>query len=121
MAYDLLQSWLWYILHHQMKLEMSSSLSPSVFPVLWLFGALTLITPRGSLTRIFMPYFQDFAPSTDALCDDNMQTEAEKEAYLERVHIAEIRWAKRCLLAFCILLSFAIAVAVTVIATTKAH
>jgi len=89
-----------------------------VFPLFWLCGALVLITPQGLIAGIFMRWFQDFAPSMDSWCHDNL-TEAEKEAYLSRMRNAEIRWAKRCFFAFSLLLSFAIAVAVTIIAVTK--
>jgi len=91
-----------------------------LFPLFWLFGALTLITPRGSLDRIFMPWFKDFAPSADSW-RDTLQTEAEKEAYLVRVRVAEIRWAKRCLFAFSLLLCFAIVVAGTLIGVNSVH
>jgi len=91
-----------------------------LFPLFWLFGALTLITPRGSLDRIFMPWFKDFAPSADSW-RDTLQTEAEKEAYLARVRVAEIRWGKRCLFAFSLLLCFATVVAGTLIGVTSVH
>jgi len=74
-----------------------------LFPLFWFFGALTLITPRGSLDRIFMPWFKDFAPSADSWLN-TLQMEAEKEEYLARMRVAEIRWAKRCFYAFSLLL-----------------
>jgi len=81
-----------------------------LFPLFWFFGALTLITPQGSLDRIFMPWFKDFAPSADSWLN-TLQVEAEKEEYLARMRVAERRWAKRCLYAFSLLL-FLIAAAV---------
>jgi len=89
-----------------------------LFPLFWLFGALTLITPQGSLDRIFMPWFKDFAPSFDSW-RDTLQTEAEKEAYLARILVAEKKWAKRCLYAFSLLLCFAVAIAVTIVGVTR--
>jgi len=74
-----------------------------LFPLFWFFGALALITPQGSLDRIFMPWFKDFAPSADSWLN-TLQVEAEKEEYLARMRVAEIRWAKRCLYAFTLLL-----------------
>jgi len=79
-----------------------------LFPLFWVFGALTLITPQGSLDRVFMPLFKDFAPSPNTWLD-TLQTEAEKEEYLARVRVAEIRWAKWCLLALCLLLLLVLA------------
>lgn len=90
----------------------------AVFPLFWLFGALTLFTPQGSLDRIFMPWFKDFAPSADSW-RDTLQTEEEKEAYLVRMRIEERRWAKWCLLAFCLLLLVVIAIAGTIIGVTR--
>jgi hypothetical protein len=89
-----------------------------VFPLFWLFGALTLTTPQGSLDRIFMPWFKDFAPSTDSWLD-TLQTEAEKEEYLARVRAAERRWGKWCLFAFFILLLLIGAAVGTVIGLSK--
>ena len=94
--------------------------SSAVFPLFWLIGALTLITPRGSIERIFMTWFKDFAPSADAWYN-TLQTEAEKEAYLARMRVAEIRWAKRCLFAFSLLLCLVIVVAVTVFVINRMH
>ena len=67
-----------------------------------------------------MPWFKDFAPSADSWCN-NLQTEAEKEAYLARKRVAERRWAKMCLVAFSFVLCFAVAVAVTLIGVTRVH
>jgi len=91
-----------------------------LFPLFWFFGALTLITPRGSLDRIFLPWFKDFAPSANSW-RDTLQTDAEKEAYLARIRVAEIKWAKRCLFAFCLFLSFATVVAGTLVSVTSNH
>jgi len=91
-----------------------------LFPVFWLFGALTLITPQGSLDRIFMPWFKDFAPSADSW-RNTLQTEEEKEAYLARMRVAEIRWAKRGLFAISLLLCLVIAAAVTIVGVTRIH
>ena len=91
-----------------------------MFPVFWLFGALTLITPQGSLDRIFMPWFKDFAPSADSW-RNTLQTEEEKEAYLARMRVVEIRWAKRCLFAISLLLCLVIAAAVTIVGVTRIH
>jgi len=87
-----------------------------LFPPFWLCGALVLVTPQGTIARIFDSWFQDFAPSADSWCHDGLQTEAEKEAYLRSV---EIRWAKRCLFALSLLMAFVIAVAAVIIAVTK--
>jgi len=89
-----------------------------LFPPFWLFGALTLITPRGSLDRIFMPCFEDFAPSANSWLD-TLQTEAEKEEYLARIRVAEKRWAKWCLFAFSLLLFFIAAAAGTAIGVSR--
>ncbi|KAF8800949.1 hypothetical protein BYT27DRAFT_7148154 [Phlegmacium glaucopus] len=86
-----------------------------VFPLFWLCGGLTLISP--SISPIFTPWFRDFVPESE--CDDNFQTEADKEAYLARFRAAEITWAKRCSIAFTLVLGFVIAIAVTIIAITK--
>jgi hypothetical protein len=91
-----------------------------VFPLFWLFGALTLVTPQGSLDRIFMPWFKDFAPSADSW-RDTLQTEAEKEAYSARIRIAERRWAKWCLFAFSMLLSLVIAVAGIIVGVSRTN
>jgi len=91
-----------------------------LFPVFWFIGALTLITPQGSLERIFMPWFKDFAPSA-LLYLNTLETEAEKEAYLARMRVAEIKWAKRCLLAFFLLLCFAAVIAGTIIGVSRIH
>jgi hypothetical protein len=90
----------------------------AVFPLFWLFGALTLVTPQGSLDRIFMPWFKDFAPSADSW-RDSLQTEEEKEAYLARIRISERKWAKWCLCAFCLLLSLVIAIAGTIVGVSR--
>jgi hypothetical protein len=102
--------------------EYSPSLlaSSAVFPFFWLCGALTLVTPQGSLERMFMPWFKDFAPSAGSWYN-NLQTEAEKEAYLARIRVVERRWAKMCLVAFSLVLCLAVAVAVTLIAVTRIH
>jgi len=71
-----------------------------LFPPFWLLGALTLVTPRGSLARRFRPWFKNYGLSTESWCHDNMQTEAEKEAYLARMRALEIASAKKCLFAF---------------------
>ena len=108
---------------HQIKWnfgELTLLASSAVFPVFWLFGALTLITPQGSLDRIFMPWFKDFAPSADSW-RNTLQTEEEKEAYLARMRVAEIRWAKRCLFAISLLLCLVIAAAVTIVGVTRIH
>jgi len=89
-----------------------------LFPLFWLFGALTLITPQGSLDRFFMPWFKDFAPSADSW-GDTLETEEEKEAYLARIRIAERRWAKWCLLAFCLLMSLVIAIAGIIVGVSR--
>ena len=67
-----------------------------------------------------MPWFKDFAPSADAW-RDTLQTEAEKEAYLARVRLAERKWAKRCLFAFSLLLCLVIAIAGTVVGVSTIH
>ena len=72
------------------------------------------------MERMFMPWFKDFAPSADAW-RNTLQTEAEKEAYLARMRVAELRWAKRCLSAFSLLLSLVIAIAVTLIVVSRTH
>jgi len=89
-----------------------------LFPLFWFFGALTLITPRGSLDRIFMPWFKDFAPSADSWLN-TLQVEAEKEEYLARMRVAEIRWAKRCLYAFSLLLLLIAAAAGTAVGVSR--
>ena len=94
--------------------------SSAVFPPFWVFGALTLFTPQGSLDRIFMPLFKDFAPSHDTWLD-TLQTEAEKEEYLARVRVAEIRWAKWCLFAFSLLLLLVLAAIGTVIGVSRVN
>jgi len=91
-----------------------------LFPLFWVVGALTLITPQGSLDRIFMPWFKDFAPDADSW-RDNLQTEEEKEAYSARVRAAEIRWARMCLFAISLVLCLVIAAAVTLIGVTRVH
>jgi len=91
-----------------------------VFPFFWLCGALALITPQGSIERIFSPLIQDFAPSLNSWCD-NLETQAEKEAYLARMRIAEKRWARMCLVALCVLLCLVIALVVTVIEVSRIH
>jgi len=91
-----------------------------MFPPLWLCGALALVVPQGSLDRIFVSWFDDFIPSADAYCD-NLQTEAEKEVFLARMRVAELRWAKRCFFAFSLEVCFLIAVAVTIVGVTKVH
>ena len=68
-----------------------------------------------------MPWFQDFVPSTESWYDDNLQTEAEREAHLARVRGVERKWANKCLFAFSLLLCFAIALAVTAVAVSKAQ
>ena len=85
-----------------------------MFPLFWLFGALTLITPQGSLDRIFMPWFKDFASSAYSWCD-TLQSEAEKEEYLARMRVAEMRWAKRCLVAFSLLLCLVLVAVVALV------
>ena len=90
----------------------------AVFPLFWFFGALTLITPQGSLDRIFMPWFKDFAPSADSWLN-TLQVEAEKEEYLARMRVAEIRWAKRCLYAFSLLLLLVAAAVGTAIGVSR--
>ena len=67
-----------------------------------------------------MPWFKDFAPSAD-VWRDTLQTEAEKEAYLARVRIAERKWAKWCLFAFSSLLCVIIAIVGTVIGVSTIH
>ena len=67
-----------------------------------------------------MPWFKDFAPSADSW-RDILQTDAEKEAYLARIHVAEIRWAKRCLFAFSLLLCIIIAAVATAIGVSMIH
>jgi len=89
-----------------------------LFPIFWVFGALTLITPQGSLDRIFMPYFKDFAPSAHSWLD-HLQTEAEKEEYLARMRVAERRWAKWCLFALCMLLCIIVAAVGTVVGVSR--
>jgi hypothetical protein len=90
-----------------------------VFPPFWLCGALTLITPPGSMARIFMPWFKDFAPSDEFWCHDDLP-QADKEAYLARMRAAEIRWGKRSLFALSLVMSFIVVVAVIIVAVTKA-
>jgi len=89
-----------------------------LFPLFWFFGALTLITPQGSLDRIFMPWFKDFAPSADSWLN-TLQVEAEKEEYLARMRVAEIRWAKRCLYALSLLLLLIAAAAGTAVGVSR--
>ena len=96
-------------------------LASLVLPLFWLCGTLTLITPRNPFSRICMPWFQDFVPYTESWCDDNLQTEAERETHLARVRAVEIKWAKKCLLAFSLLLCFVIAIAITTVAVSKAQ
>jgi len=91
-----------------------------LFPLFWVFGALTLITPRGSLDRIFMPWFKDFAPSADSWLN-TLQVEAEKEEYLGRMRVAEIRWAKRCLYALSLLLLLIAAAVATAVGVSSIH
>ena len=91
-----------------------------MFPLFWFFGALTLIAPQGSLDRIFMPWFQDFAPSANSWLD-TLQTGAEKEAYLARMRVAERKWAKWCLFASSLLLCLVTAVAGIVIGVSRIH
>ena len=67
-----------------------------------------------------MPWFKDFAPSADSWLN-TLETEAEKEEYLARMHVAEIRWAKWCLLAFSLLLLIAAAAAGTVVGVSRIH
>jgi len=89
-----------------------------LFPLFWFFGALTLITPQGSLDRIFMPWFKDFAPSASTWLD-TLETEEEKEEYLARMRVSEIRWAKWCLIAFSILMLLIVAAVGTVVGVSK--
>jgi len=91
-----------------------------LFPLFWLFGALTLITPQGLSDRIFMPWFKDFAPSADSWLN-TLQTEAEKEEYLARMRVAEIRWAKWCLFAFSLFLLIVAVIAGTAVGISKIH
>ena len=108
-------------LSHQTKFDLPSlRCYQTVFPIFWLFGALTLITPQDSLDRIFMPWFKDFAPSA-ASWRDTLQTEAEKEAYSARMRIAEKRWAKRCLSAFSLLLCLVGVIVGTAVGVSKIH
>jgi hypothetical protein len=90
----------------------------AVFPLFWFFGALTLITPQGSLDRIFMPWFKDFAPSASTWLD-TLETEEEKEEYLARMRVSEIRWAKYCLIAFSILMLLIVAAVGTVVGVSR--
>lgn len=87
-----------------------------MFPLFWLFGALTLITPK--VNRIFMPWFKDFAPSAESWLD-TLETEAEKEEYLARTRVTERRWAKWCLVAFSLLLLLAAAAAGIAVGVSK--
>jgi len=89
-----------------------------LFPLFWFFGALALITPQGSLDRIFKSWFNDFVPALDSW-RDTLQTEAEKEAYLARIRVAERRWARWCLFAFSSVLCLAVAIAVILVAVTR--
>ena len=101
-----------------MNLPLSLLATSTVFPLFWLFGALTLITPQGSLDRIFMPWFKDFAPSTESWLD-TLQTEAEKEEFLARMRISEIKWAKWCLVAFSLLLVLVVAAVGIVVGVSR--
>jgi len=91
-----------------------------LFPFFWLIGALTLITPQGSLERIFMPWFEDFAPSADSWLN-SLETEAEREEYLARMRVAEIRWAKWCLFAFSMLLLIVGVAVGTAVGVSRIH
>lgn len=91
-----------------------------VFPFFWVCGALALITPQGSIERIFSSFIQDFAPSLNSWCD-TLETAAEKEAYLARIRVAEKRWARMCLVALCVLLFLVIALIVTAIEVSRIH
>lgn len=96
--------------------SLSLSASSAVFPLFWLFGALTLITPR--VDRIFMPWFKDFAPSADSWLE-TLETEAEKEEYLARMRVTERKWAKWCLFAFSMLLLLVAVAAGTAVGVSR--
>jgi len=90
-----------------------------IIPFFWICGALPLIMSRDSVSRIFMPCFRDFVPSPESWCDDNLETEAEREAYLARTHAVDMAWARKCLFAFSLLLSCIVLLVVVVVVVSK--
>ncbi|KAE9401536.1 hypothetical protein BT96DRAFT_754906, partial [Gymnopus androsaceus JB14] len=63
-----------------------------IFPPFWIFGSLILLSPLRQ---------PESTPSSVWLPE---KTESERQEIIEKMRKAEVKWAKRCLIALCILL-----------------
>jgi len=97
----------------------------TVFPAFWVFGALMLVTPLRSPNpfdpQAALSQLSGWPPRTEfiAWCNENIRTEEDKAEYLAKMHAAEMKWAKRCLLALVLLICFAVAIGATIFAVVK--
>ncbi|KAJ4495181.1 hypothetical protein C8J55DRAFT_577478 [Lentinula edodes] len=79
-----------------------------LFPPFWIIGALILLSPLRQ---------PESTPSSVWLPE---KTESEREEIIQKMRQAEVRWAKRCLVALCILLVLVIAGALAIWAVLRA-
>ncbi|KAJ3716100.1 hypothetical protein F5878DRAFT_655589 [Lentinula raphanica] len=79
-----------------------------LFPPFWIIGSLILLSPLRQ---------PESTPSSVWLPE---KTESEREEIIQKMRKAEVRWAKRCLVALCILLVLVIVGALAVWAVLKA-
>lgn len=68
-----------------------------VFPPFWLMGAFILLTPLRVLPSTPSPSFDEESTLSTWLPE---KTEPEKEAFISHMRKAELKYAKRCLVAF---------------------
>ena len=58
-------------------------------------------------------------PELAAWCDENLRTLQDREAFLAHMHLVEMKWAMRCVLALGIFVAIAVSVGVTSFAVFK--
>ncbi|KAJ3995849.1 hypothetical protein F5050DRAFT_1572731 [Lentinula boryana] len=79
-----------------------------LFPPFWIIGALILLSPLRQ---------PESTPSSVWLPE---KTDSEREEIIQKMRQAEVRWAKRCLVALCILVAFVIVGALAAWAVLRA-
>ncbi|CAK5268821.1 unnamed protein product [Mycena citricolor] len=84
-----------------------------LFPPFWIMGVFILFSPLR-------------APPPTSVSDSDVEcawlpekTDAERQVIIERLRVAELKWAKRCLYALIALLLAAVAIAIAVWATLR--
>ena len=79
-----------------------------------------MLTPLRSST--VLKSFSVWPLNTDfsRWCEEHMETEQQRAEYVKDFHAAEMKWAKRCLLAMFVLFCLSIAIGATALGIAKA-